>query len=86
MKELNKKEKNICCNCKYDKKNQNIIVYCNILNKKFINWYYNLIFSFKNKINIVYKNKEINYKKIFKNIFYFSGKISQKEIKINLIT
>ena len=86
MKELNKKEKNICCNCKYDKKTQNIIVYCNILNKKFINWYYNLIFSFKNKINIVYKNKEINYKKIFKNIFYFSGKISQKEIKINFIT
>ena len=86
MEELNKKEKKICCNCKYDKKNQNIIVYCNILNKKFINWYYNLIYSFKNKINIVYKNKEINYKKIFKNIFYFTGKISQKEIKINLIT
>ena len=87
LEELNKKEKNICCNCKYDKKNKNITVYCNILNKKFFNWYYCLIYSFKKKINIVYKNNDTNnYEKIFKNIFYFTGKISQKEIKINIIT
>jgi len=87
MEELNKKEKNICCICKYDKKNKNITVFCNILNKKFINWYYCLIYSFKKKINIVHKNNDNNnYKKIFKNIIYFTGKISQKEIKINIIT
>ena len=62
--------------------NKTIHVKIKTINKDNINYILSIIFCFENKNKKIFG--DINKAKIFENIFYFMGKFSDKEKKINI--